>query len=325
MTKCQGCGSLLQSEQPTIVGYVPSSKLASALYCERCYKLTHYKQFRETAFTPANNEKIIKKINTDQAVVFFLVDFLNINNEIITVFNKIKSPKVLAISKYDIVPKSVKKNNLIAWLRAEYNLSESIEFVSSKTSFNCHLITRYLLNNNLKKAYVVGFTNAGKSTFINSIIKANKLTTSPIPNTTLDYIKIKIDDLTIIDCPGFSYQQAFYTKSSDAGKLVTKKALKPITFQNKPNQSYLIDQSLQISSPDYNSFTFYLPPNVILKRIYQSEIVNETVYDIKANSDLVIKTLGFINIKKATQIKINQEYADLIEIRNSCFSGESNE
>ena len=44
----------------------------------------------------------------------------------------------------------------------------------------------------------MGITNSGKSTFINSILKKNninkEIVTSNKPNTTLDFIKIRIDD-----------------------------------------------------------------------------------------------------------------------------------
>ncbi len=56
--------------------------------------------------------------------------------------------------------------------------------------------------------YVVGSTNVGKSTLINSIIKTlsgveNLITTSKFPGTTLDKIEIPLDNGTsLIDTPG---------------------------------------------------------------------------------------------------------------------------
>ena len=37
--KCQGCGAVLQHDQPGAAGYTP--KVGSKL-CQRCFRLTHY-------------------------------------------------------------------------------------------------------------------------------------------------------------------------------------------------------------------------------------------------------------------------------------------
>ena len=64
---------------------------------------------------------------------------------------------------------------------------------------------KYKHSNNV---YVVGYTNAGKSTMINRFIhnyvkSPGMITTSIIPSTTIDNISVKIsDELTLIDTPG---------------------------------------------------------------------------------------------------------------------------
>ena len=47
--------------------------------------------------------------------------------------------------------------------------------------------------------------------------------------------------------------------------------------------------------------------------------LNKKEYTIEDNSDLVIKGIGFINIKKACKLIIYTEYDKLIEIRKSMF------
>ena len=319
MIKCIGCGSQLQTTNPDKIGYVPEKKGLKADYCERCFKLTHYHKYQDQAFLPGNNDKIIDKINSNQAVSFFLVDFLNINREVINLFKKLNDPKVFVISKFDIIPRSMKKNSIKEWLRAEYDLAADIEFISSKVGTNINVVFRKLDVYNYKKAYITGFTNVGKSTFINTLIKDQRITTSSIPNTTLNFIKIEFEDITIIDCPGFSYQKAFYSDNYNLAKLNPKKSLKPITYQTKPNQCYLIDNKIKIYCLDENSFTFYVPLDINIKRLWDQTAVDQINYQIENDSDLVIKTLGFINIKKECQIGIVSELNDLIEIRHSCF------
>ena len=38
MKKCQGCGAVLQSEFPKLIGYTPKK---DALVCQRCFRLKH--------------------------------------------------------------------------------------------------------------------------------------------------------------------------------------------------------------------------------------------------------------------------------------------
>ena len=58
-------------------------------------------------------------------------------------------------------------------------------------------------NLNIKKAYILGCTNAGKSTLINTMLASKTITTSRIPNTTLDFINLYIEDKILTDTPGF--------------------------------------------------------------------------------------------------------------------------
>ena len=39
---CFGCGSVLQCDNELLPGFIPKSKIESANYCKRCFRLTHY-------------------------------------------------------------------------------------------------------------------------------------------------------------------------------------------------------------------------------------------------------------------------------------------
>ena len=70
------------------------------------------------------------------------------------------------------------------------------------------LMEKISLHKNSNNVFVVGYTNAGKSTMINKIIhnytnRDSHITTSILPSTTLNTLEIKInDDLNIVDTPG---------------------------------------------------------------------------------------------------------------------------
>lgn len=328
--KCSGCGYLLQSTNKNELGYVPKSKNSNSDLCERCFKIIHYNDAKVVSL-PIDQKKIIKIVNDSNNHVLFLVDFLNINNKTLEVYQKIKRPKTLVISKSDIIPFSFNKNKIIIWLKDYYKVNDDIIFISALKNTNISTLINYLYAKEIKVAYLLGFTNVGKSSLVNSIVKYQDLdykaiTTSLIPNTTLDFMNIKINrNLTIIDSPGFLLNENIYDNNDlDFIKKVNpKKFLKPITYQLKENTSILIEDKIRIDNlENKNNLTFYLSNQLKLTKIYNNERLKNLKYkeiEIPKNSDIVILGLGFINVKKSCKIGIYINNLSLIEIRPSFF------
>lgn len=328
--KCQGCGAELQCINKEEKGYILPDKIKTANYCERCFKIIHYNEKIVTNLDNIN-EYIISEINKKAKYVYFLIDFLNINEETINTFKQIHTPKTLIISKLDIIPKSIKEIVISNWLKENYNITEEIIYQSTKRNINTRTITRKLEEQNIKECYILGYTNAGKSTLINKLSSLNELknkeiTTSLIPNTTIDFIKIDINEnLSIIDSPGFTLNKTLYNENEfDLIKRTTPKSfLKPLTYQLKSISSILIEDKIRLQSSINNNLTFYISNEVDIKRVFEKnkDLIDkeEITLKIPSNSDLVIKSLGFINIKKECILKINSDYKDLFEIRNSMF------
>ena len=106
--KCLGCGATLQDSDSRILGYTP--KLSNDL-CMRCFKLKHYGVLTNAGKTQ-DNMILLKKINKKKGFVIFLIDFLNIYEDIINIYKKITLPKILVITKSDLIPKNIKKHKL---------------------------------------------------------------------------------------------------------------------------------------------------------------------------------------------------------------------
>ena len=324
--KCLGCGTVLQYTDETQKGYVPKEKYNKANYCERCFKITNY-NYKTVTELPNINNYILEEINKKAKYVYFMVDILNINNEVINTYKSINSPKTLVISKTDIIPKSIKQNNIKNWLNYYYGIEEVI-FQSTKKRLSTNYIVRKMEESNIKEAYLVGYTNSGKSTLVNELININgikqHITTSSIPNTTVDFIKIKLPNGSrIIDSPGFTYENTLYQKDNfDLIKRINgRDPIKPLTIQYKKNSSINIENEFIIRGNNDNSFTFYYNKDVKIEKDFKNKITptKEIKLDIPANSDLVIKTFGFINIKKPCIITTNIK-EDLLEVRESLFS-----
>lgn len=305
MTKCAGCGAVLQSDFPGEEGY---TKNLDNKYCERCFNITHYNKYLKVP--DKDYSQIVKEIDFKGDLILLVTDFLNLYNldEL-----DLKSPVLLVMTKADILPKSVIKEHLLSKIKCKLNIVDKI-IVSSKNNFNLDLlydkILKYKKSNNV---YVIGNTNAGKSTLVNKMVKNygihdGEITTSNLPSTTLDLIYTEVnDDLTLIDTPGLLDNGSMIMEASKEvlTRITPKKEIRPIIYQIKGKQFLLIDDFLRIDLEDTNIIC-YMSNNLNFRRIYKDRPCNLKCYDLKidANQDLVIKGLGFITFKKESHVKL---------------------
>ena len=207
---CFGCGIKLQSTDKEKLGYVPEKKLESSKYCMRCFRMMHYGEVGLEE-TPKDKKEIINKINKDNKFVIFLVDFLNINENTMDLYKSIKRDKILVINKCELLPKHVKRENIKKFIIEYYHVNGEIRIKGGNNSHGATSILNYLEKNNIKETYIVGMTNAGKSTLINDLIKATNTDISKInvnnkKNTTLDFIRVRLNNgLLLIDSPGIVF------------------------------------------------------------------------------------------------------------------------
>jgi len=304
--KCIGCGLTLQNKDKEGLGYTPS---LTNNYCMRCFRLKNYgeKDLNEEV----NINEIFTKVNKGKGIVFFFVDYLNLNKYTLDLFKKVNLKKVLVVSKVDILRKDIKFNKIIKWLEKEYQILDDIIFLSTKKSYGINSIISYMDETRTKEAYIMGITNAGKSTFINHLLKSynikKEILVSDKPNTTLDFIPIHIDTYKIYDTPGLIYP--------NMNSEIIKNEIKPITFNLKKETTIsFLDYELTFLNP--TSVTCYF--NITdIKRSYKRTLDEEI--SVGDNKDIVISGIGFINIKNASKVIVKN--SDNIEIRNSCFGG----
>ena len=309
---CPGCGSTLQYTDSNKVGYTPKK---DAKLCERCFKLKNYNE-KKVINLEYNNEDIINLLNSSAKTIFFITDFLNLSKKVIDIYKKINvHNKYLVINKIDYIPISINKDKYISFIKSNYDINDEVILVSAERNFNIRVINNIL--DNCKDAYVCGFTNSGKSTIIKKIGELNNkeipVLTSLMPNTTLDVIKIKLDNNKYIyDTPGFINNDDFDEV------LYPKKFLKPVTLQIKENDIVSINNKIFIKTDKENSFTFYMSNDVDIRKVYSVETNLNNELIVKENSDFVISNYGFINIKNPCNLITNLNN-DNIEVRSSMF------
>ena len=317
---CYGCGAKLQNDDKEKEGFIPENKINESFYCQRCFRLIHYGQ-NTISKTPKSINSIINSINKDNKYVLFLVDFITLNNDIIKIFKKIKKRKTLVVSKCDIIPKNIRYENIIKVLRETYKINDDISLTSSVNNYGINALINYLFYEKINECYIVGESNSGKSTLINKIIDStdshlHKITTSYIPNTTLDFIRLKLNDnLTIIDSPGFILDDKVNINVINKNNL--KKQIKPKTYQMKKGEALKLE-NIYFRFNENTSITLYMNNDINVKKHYKNEEYSDKIKTY-INTDIVIKGLGFINIKEACEIEIKNIDKKYIEIRDSIF------
>lgn len=288
MTKCVGCGIKLQEKDKNELGYTPN--LNNAL-CERCFKLKNYNILTNKGIN-IDNDKLINKINELNTCVLFLVDFINLDSEVIEAYKKIKSKKILIITKADIIPKNIKYQKLIQNIKNIYDIKEDIILTSSKTKLNIKTITKLCLEE--KNICLAGFTNAGKSSLINALVGSD-ITVSKKSNTTQDFIKLNVDGINIYDAPGFM--------SKINRENIPRSVIRPITYQF-PSKHYLLIQDIKLNILENSNFTIYVGNEANIIRRKENENV-ECKIIVPKNSDVIIKGFCFINFKNTCMISLN--------------------
>ncbi|MBM7649963.1 ribosome biogenesis GTPase YqeH [Bacillus ectoiniformans] len=250
---CTGCGVDIQTEDPSGLGYAPPSALEKeVIICQRCFRLKNYNEVQDVPLTDDDFLKILNTLGETDSLIVKIVDIFDFNGSWLPGLHRFvgKNPILLIGNKVDLLPKSVKPNKLINWMKHEAKelgmKPVDVMLVSAAKGRSIQEAAEAIdYYRNGKNVYVVGCTNVGKSTFINRIIKevtgeGDVITTSHFPGTTLDMIEIPLDDgHYLIDTPGIinHHQMAHFVDKRDLKYITPKKEIKPKVFQLNEEQT----------------------------------------------------------------------------------------
>lgn len=317
--KCIGCGAELTLEKGKL-GY---TKDIESDLCMRCFNIKNYNKYEKVDHLEEINT-IIKEVKASNDIVIFVVDVFNLSNKIKEIVDYLNNNVILCITKYDLV--DIDESKILNYLNI--NTLGTI-VISSKNNYNLdNLMELIEENKKSNNVYLVGYTNAGKSTLINKIIKnySNnnyELTTSVLPSTTLNFVKVNVNDyLTLIDTPGIIVSNIIdYLDEEEIKKVIPKKKIKPQIYQIKTEQTIMVDNFLGIKIKPYNTVVFYGADGLKYIRYYNDIETSLKIKKIKVsdNSELIVNGFGIIKIKKQTEVQLYLQSNIDIEIRKALF------
>ena len=315
--KCIGCGIKLQTENKETIGYVQNIENQ---YCERCFRIKNYNEYQKVDKNAEDFYEIIDEINKTDDLTLLVVDIMNIGEELKKLSSRLKNKPLIVVSKRDIFSYKMNDRKLLDLVDLE--CIDKVA-VSSNKNYNMDLllekINTYKKSNNV---YIIGLTNSGKSTLINKIIYDYtefdmSVTTSMLPSTTLDTIKIIINDnLTLIDTPGIidTGNICNYLDNSYLKKIFPKKEIKPITYQIKSRQFIFVEGILKIECEENCDMTFYCSNALKIERFFKDVECDFNKREIVTlrNCDIVINGFGYISVN--SKVKLNIYTYDGVEI-----------
>lgn len=324
---CIGCGSKLQTLDKNKEGYINPKVYEKATLCERCFKIKYYGEAYVTD-NPKDKTSLIKMINDSKKSVVYLVDTLTISKETLSVIDSLSNKVYLVLTKRDLLPKSVKNSKLKEYI-SNLTLIKDVFVISALKNNGVTELYNELIKNNEKSVYVIGYTSSGKSTFINKLLmlngKSGNITTSSLPNTTLECINIKLNDkLTLIDTPGFVSESSSYNfiDVDIYKKLLPKSVIKPKVYTIKKDFMIILGDILRIennSNEDVN-LVFYFKNEIKLNKMrsIRNELLKDKdKLDVKvSDKDIILEGLGYIKVVGYANLTMYTLNKKMISVRN---------
>lgn len=282
--RCPGCGAILQTADREKPGYIPEAALArEPKICQRCFRIKNYNEASSVAIDQDEFLKLLGGIAGTDSLVIHIVDLFDFDGSIISGLQRFvgNNEVLLVVNKIDLLPKVTNWNRLRNWVmrRAKENglRAAGVVLCSARKGFGFeHAVEEIARLRGRRDVYVVGATNVGKSTLINRLIAdysdlRRELTVSRYPGTTLDEVRIPLDDgRHIIDTPGIVYPHRLteIIPREFVAALLPEKPLKPLTYQLNERQTLFFGALARFDflEGERQSFTIYISGGIPVHR-----------------------------------------------------------
>eukprot|EP01114_Cavostelium_apophysatum_P020786 TRINITY_DN7059_c0_g1_i1.p1 TRINITY_DN7059_c0_g1~~TRINITY_DN7059_c0_g1_i1.p1 ORF type:complete len:640 (-),score=123.01 TRINITY_DN7059_c0_g1_i1:11-1930(-) len=244
--------------------------------CQRCFMLKHQGKVAPVTVSFQEFRQKLSGLATRKVIIFKVVDIFDFDGSFVREFRDVigDNPVYLIVNKVDLLPEKVSMLRVENWIRRECRNRkleiEGLFFVSSlkQTGINT-LIYKFLDNKEAlfrQDVFVVGTSNAGKSTFVNTLINKYNVgdqlkptTTSPIPGTTLNIIRVPLPSGAILyDTPGVynPEQMVNMVEPAELSLVLPRKRILPIVLSAIAGQTLFIGGMARIDVLEGPRFYF---------------------------------------------------------------------
>lgn len=281
---CSGCGITLQSGQPDKPGYVPESNLnQEQTVCQRCFRIKHYNEASSVTVDQNAFLQLLGGIAHTDSLVAHIVDLFDFEGSLISGLQRFigNNPVLLVVNKIDLLPRVTNFNRVRNWVQQQARANglkvADVVLCSARRNIGFDRVAEAIDRlRGRRDVYVVGATNVGKSTLINRLIAdysdlKRELTVSRYPGTTLDAVRIPLDDgRALIDTPGIVYESRFseIIPRKHLGMVMPDKPLKPMTYQLNERQTLFFGGLVRFDfvEGERQSFTAYTATGLNIHR-----------------------------------------------------------
>ncbi len=279
---CYGCGIKLQFDDATKPGFAIKPKVEKPILCKRCFRLKHYNEVLDLSVSKNQFIDYFSSVMKEDSLIVYLVDGTDMPASTIHQLERLigKKDVLMLATKIDLLPKTLKKHKVIQMMQ---QMAKGMNIVAfdwlnyKEEGMIERLIELIEIHRKHRDVYVMGMSNVGKSTMINALIRFFNpkedylIVTSLIPGTTLDFIKIPLDeDHYLFDSPGLinEDQMIHAISPKDYDKVLINRVLKPKVFQLDPSQTLFIEHLVQLDfiKGKPSSFTLYVNPMLAIHR-----------------------------------------------------------
>lgn len=340
MTKCQGCGALLQNVDENVVGYSPKQDVQ---YCQRCFRLRNYGDLLSSFEHTADNHQILTAIAEMEALFFWVVDLFDFESSFVENIASYLEGKdiVLLLTKRDLLPDTLSQAKLQKFIEkrlAFYDIKVRGYIVTGQYGIDGRQEILAAIEQLRKGRNVAffGLANSGKSTVLNALFESGQLTTSIYPGTTLEMSAFAYEDYLIYDTPGYNNVRSVLWNIDTAklSEVVAGRQISPKVYQFRDKQSLALGGIARIDIMPAEALTVvgYFAERLPLHRgklenaaelwqkhqggllqpvLRDSKMTRKTITINGENFDVVIAGLGWLTVKGIVR-EINVYIADEI-------------